>query len=278
MSQQDREYYIQKQVATVSPVEAFETSTHQAKAMKWIIDEDEFYVCPDDSNLIQRYILTSFYMGASGGSWYRCGKNATITSCDGHPFLSPVHECKWNGIGCDSHSHVTSIDLSEHNVAGSIPSEFGFLENLVEIDLDSNHITGIIPSELGNLRYLEIIDIDHNQLTGTLPKQLFNTTSIRVLDLDNNMLTGIIPTQIGNLKNLYFVQLDFNPMSGPVPQELANAKGSIKYLSLFGIKFDSGSTIPSGLCNTNTTSSGITLYANCDVCGNDECCTACLET
>lgn len=250
----------------------------QYKTLEWITDYDELYLCPGDENLKQRYILSLVFFGASGGNWSSCDNNSTNTTCTAFPFLSPIHECEWTGVGCDSNNYITSIHLDERNISGSIPSEFRGLTHLVELDMDSNRLTGTIPSELGQLSRLEIIDLDKNFLTGTIPEGLYDATGLRVLDLDTNSLNGTVSTRIGQLTELYFLQLDFNLFSGSIPSELGNLGKTLKYISLFANKFEAESSIPDGLCNNSTEqSSGITLYADCDICGTSNCCTACFQ-
>jgi hypothetical protein len=138
---------------------------------------------------------------------------------------------------------------------------------------------GTIPSTLGQLKLLEIIDLDKNQLEGTLPEGLYDAKALRVLDLDSNLLGGTLSTRIGQLQNLYFLQLDFNSFSGTVPTQLESLNGTLKYISLFANQFEAESKIPNGLCSSNSTEGtpGITLYADCDICGDNNCCTACFQ-
>ncbi|KAL2496535.1 Non-specific serine/threonine protein kinase [Forsythia ovata] len=51
--------------------------------------------------------------------------------------------------------HVVSIDLSRNYLNGTIPPEWGTMEQLVNISLLGNRITGPIPGELSNISTLE---------------------------------------------------------------------------------------------------------------------------
>lgn len=44
----------------------------QGRALDWIANEDEAQLCPDDDNLIQRYIMAVFYYSTDGDRWAEC--------------------------------------------------------------------------------------------------------------------------------------------------------------------------------------------------------------
>jgi len=44
----------------------------QGMALDWITNEDEAELCPDDNNLIQRYIMAVFYYSTDGDRWAEC--------------------------------------------------------------------------------------------------------------------------------------------------------------------------------------------------------------
>lgn len=259
-------------VLSLSGFEAFETAeSPQSQAYNWIVNLDAMAVCPDDSTLLERYILAVLSFSLSSDSWSRCSVS-NATECEDSLFLSGAGVCEWDGIRCNSSGNVTAIRLDELNLQGRLPLEIGFLEQLMEIDMDSNGLTGPIPSSIGLLESLEILDLDSNDLNGTIPESIYDLSALRVIDLDGNMLSGNVSTEIGRLSQLYFLQLDFNLFVGGVPSEMGTLS-SLKYLSLFGNSFTGA--IPSDLCNGN----GInrTIYANCDVCADASCCTACLS-
>jgi hypothetical protein len=243
----------------------------QARAYQWLVNEDEFYVCPYDPNVAQRYILAVLYFATNGEAWLHCSNN-TASSCDEDRFLSASHECEWGGVGCNSDNHVISFHMSENNMSGTLPTELAHLSLLTEISMDTNALQGTLPSTWNQLTLLEILDLDNNQFTGIFPDSFYNAmTSLRVIDLDHNQLRGSISSRIGQLKDLYYMQLDFNNLTGSIPSELGTL-GGLQYLSVFGNNFTTDA-LPSVLCGSN-----LTLYANCDLCSiSDTCCTACLE-
>ena len=260
---------IESELTEVSDAGTFDDDdSSQVRAFNWLIGEDSLRLCPGDVNLLQRYTLAVLYFETAGDRWLRCSANET-TPCEEERFLSGSHECLWGGIGCDSDNKVTSIHLDENNLFGYIPSELGSLLHLTELDADSNGLFGGIPTSLGGLRFLEVIDLDTNSLGGSIPEEIYDATSLRVIDLDSNALSGTISSRIGELSELYYLQLDFNSLTGSVPSEMRNLS-NLQYLSLFQNQFTG--SIPQELCGQ-----GITMYANCDICEIDGCCTACLQ-
>lgn len=90
-------------------------------------------------------------------------------------------------------SIVTSMDLSNNNLGGHIPSEIGYLTGLVTLNLSSNSLSGPIPETIGNMRALESLDLSSNQLSGRIPEQLASIDFLQYLDLGFNRLSGMIP-------------------------------------------------------------------------------------
>ena len=101
-----------------------DVSTPQGKAFRWIVDEDEFYVCPSDNtcDVIQRYVLAVMYFSTNGENWFQCSGNAAASDDCGSDFpfdagqsrfLAPVTECDWAGIRCSENLCVTEIEFGE---------------------------------------------------------------------------------------------------------------------------------------------------------------------
>jgi len=69
---------------------------------------------------------------------------------------------------------LQKLRLSECDIQGSIPSEFGALTSLQNLILDGNRLTGSIPETLGELPWLTTLQVQDNpDLDPTLPEELF---------------------------------------------------------------------------------------------------------
>lgn len=73
------------------------------------------------------------------------------------------------------------LQLSNNELANSIPSEIGELPNLYSLDISHNEIRGTLPSELGELTQLQSLSLRETSLLGALPRDLLNMTSLRTL-------------------------------------------------------------------------------------------------
>lgn len=90
----------------------------QGLATRWIIDNDNYKLCPNDTKFIQRWTLAVMYYSTGGDNWLQCS-DPKINSTDNcgteipfvgdKRFLSSVNECEWAGISCID-DYVTEIE------------------------------------------------------------------------------------------------------------------------------------------------------------------------
>ncbi|WCJ20480.1 Receptor-like protein EIX2 [Euphorbia peplus] len=101
---------------------------------------------------------------------------------------------------------VRSIDLSDNNLSGEIPTEITSLKGLVSLNFSQNALTGRIPDSISNMRWLEVIDFSQNQLSGHIPESMSRLSSLSRLNLSYNNLSGKIPsgTQLQSLDQSSF--------------------------------------------------------------------------
>ena len=79
----------------------------------------------------------------------------------------------WEGIGLNATStRVTSLDLNDQSLDGTIPPALGDLSALETLDLSDNDLTGEIPEELGNLANLQTLRLSGNSFAGCIPPTL----------------------------------------------------------------------------------------------------------
>ncbi|KAL0928938.1 hypothetical protein M5K25_000874 [Dendrobium thyrsiflorum] len=86
-----------------------------------------------------------------------------------------------------------SIDFSDNNFDGEIPTVIGNLVSLYLLNMSGNALTGQIPHQLGNLTQLESLDLSKNHLSGKIPLELASLTFLSALNLSYNNLVGTIP-------------------------------------------------------------------------------------
>ena len=160
--------------------------------------------------------------------------------------------CVWYGVGCSGpaggEQHVTTLFLSNNNLAGTVPEAVGRLTELTAIDLGQNQLTGVLPagfaqltklyaislkenglsgaldfSRMGGLQYAHL---DFNGFTGTLD-HLCACQALKVLGLVNNAVEGAIPDCFLGFTQLQTLHLGGNRLSGAVPAFSAAALRSL---------------------------------------------------
>ena len=166
----------------------------------------------------EREVLTALYDATDGARW-SVSTGLWLTG-------GPVGE--WSGITTDAEGHVTSIDLSEKRLSGSIPAALGHLPRLERLSLSGNRLSGSIPPELGQLKRLTELILMDNRLAGTIPPELGSLTELTLLDLDTNELSGPIPPELANLTNLTELWLAGNRLTGSIPAWLGDIEGLTK--------------------------------------------------
>ncbi|KAH7653130.1 Non-specific serine/threonine protein kinase protein, partial [Dioscorea alata] len=142
------------------------------------------------------------------------------------------HVCDWEGVTCGRKhlERVIALNLSSHDLQGSISQCIGNLSFLRKIDLMNNTLQGNIPGELGRLHKLQFLNLGNNSHYGGIPANLSHcsglktmlgsTPKLELLALDNNNLTGVIPTSFGNLSTLMLLSCMYNNLQGSIPKEL----------------------------------------------------------
>ena len=128
-------------------------NSDEHKAVMWLAQTDPAQLDPDAEELdtiVQRYVITLLYYATDGENWKSQAS-----------FLTSNNVCDWTnrGIQCDSLGLILEIEIDNVGLAGTLPREIGFLENLKVLILDNNMLTGAIPSEIGLLTALQELDL-----------------------------------------------------------------------------------------------------------------------
>ena len=136
-----------------------------------------------------------------------------------------ANPCEWTGLYCtyDRSSridHIIKIDLTIHNLYGTLPASLGQLFELSIMAFSSTTLTGTLPASLGQLSKLTVLWLTGNFLTGTLPESLGQLSKLTILGLSNNQLSGSIPDSLGQLSELYGLSLNGNSLTGTLPASL----------------------------------------------------------
>ncbi|KAK8564113.1 hypothetical protein V6N13_005673 [Hibiscus sabdariffa] len=139
---------------------------------------------------------------------------------------------------------LSSIDLSDNFLTGSISTYFTNMTSLQKlklsnnqlkfdlselvmpdgistIDLRSNQVFGSLSSVLNNRTssFLEVIDVSNNLILGTIP-EFTEGLSLKVLNIGSNKIAGRVPGSISNLAELERLDVSRNQITGTIPTSL----------------------------------------------------------
>ena len=131
---------------------------------------------------------------------------------------------------------ITSLDLSDNQISGTVPTELMQLGGLEELVLSNIAplegrpgyssatplpMSGTIPTQLAALEGLLLLGLQDSSLSGTLPSQLASLSSLRAFYTLATALSGTLPPQLTELPLLTNLELDHTFCSGTVPSQLA---------------------------------------------------------
>lgn len=160
------------------------------------------------------------------------------------PSSSP---CSWRGVSCSRDGHVTSLDLTNAGIVGtlhlptltSIPSLQHLLLhsnyftkgnnnftvssscNLVTLDLSNNNLSGKFPfTELVPCHNLSYLNLSQNQITGATETGFVFGSSLLQLDLSGNHFSeaSLLSYTLGNCQSLVVVNFSGNKISGQLSE------------------------------------------------------------
>jgi hypothetical protein len=108
-----------------------------------------------------------------------------LTACLSDVLLS-VQCCADADLSC-ANARVTGVELSKHQLRGSLPEQLGDLGALRSLKLHDNFLTGTFPASLAKLHWLQELQLSHNQFAmqdrASLSKVLGGMVQLKTLDL-----------------------------------------------------------------------------------------------
>eukprot|EP01018_Ginkgo_biloba_P026472 Gb_40652 [translate_table: standard] len=98
----------------------------------------------------------------------------------GDPCLPSPYSWEWLGCNNSPSPRITSMNLSNKGLMGTIPASITKLSALVNLDLSDNNLSGSMPDFLANLTNLERLckNLENNNLSGAVPRALRNNKKL----------------------------------------------------------------------------------------------------
>ncbi|GJP30710.1 hypothetical protein CLOM_g4854 [Closterium sp. NIES-68] len=139
-----------------------------------------------------------------------------------------------------------NLRLWGNQLTGPIPIGIGSLSNLGTLNLSNNSLIGSVPNSISLLIGLTHLDLSKNLLTGSIPNSILFLTGLSYLFVGQNQFTGTIPAGIGNLNRLEMLDLSSSSLSGSIPDKITSLTW-VSFLNLSGNRLNG--SIPSALAN-----------------------------
>lgn len=142
--------------------------------------------------------------------------------------------CSWRGVTCHSKTaQITSLDLSNLNLSGTISGQIQHLSSLNHLNLSGNNFGGTFQVAIFELAQLRILDISHNSFNSTFPPGISKCKFLRVFNAYSNSFTGPLPQELTRLRFLEQLNLGGSYFKRSIPPSYGTFP-RLKFLYLHG--------------------------------------------
>lgn len=147
-------------------------------------------------------------------------------------WVTNTSACTWTWVTCTSitgNSYVSEIELDNNNLSWTLNSSLGVLAHLTSIDLGENDIWGTLPEEWSGLTSLNTLYLDQNNLTWTLPSSR-SVRPIQIFFIELNTLNGSFPESRSSWGDtIYDFVVGSNNFNGSLPDAYASWTGLYRF-------------------------------------------------
>ncbi|TVU47254.1 hypothetical protein EJB05_06847 [Eragrostis curvula] len=125
-------------------------------------------------------------------------------------------------LNLSSNSFSGTLPLSNPGTKNSTSIALSILpvqtSNLSSVDLSNNSLSGSLPWGIGDLSALTLLNLRQNNFTGQIPKSITKLKNLLYIDLSSNHFNGSIPDGLPD--ELVEFNVSYNDLSGSVPSNL----------------------------------------------------------
>lgn len=112
-----------------------------------------------------------------------------------------------------NNKNLQYLDLSSNGIAGILPIETFWCQELLTLNLSRNLLSGALPSELNRLSKLRSLDLSENEIEGQIP-DLSNLGQLRLFNASSNRLSGDFPFNVTKLPFIQSISVANNSLWG----------------------------------------------------------------
>ncbi|KAF0897400.1 hypothetical protein E2562_036936 [Oryza meyeriana var. granulata] len=155
--------------------------------------------------------------------------------------------CGFEGVTCErgGSGKVTSLNLADKGLAGTLPPSLSTLTSLTALQLQGNALAGAVPS-LAGMGSLTRLALDGNAFTSlpadflegltslqylsmddlplqpwSVPDAIANCSSLDTFSASNASIAGAFPAVLASLASLRYLRLSYNNLTGGLPPMLS---------------------------------------------------------
>ncbi|ESW13635.1 hypothetical protein PHAVU_008G213200 [Phaseolus vulgaris] len=140
-----------------------------------------------------------------------------------------VSHCNWKEIICDKSNFVTTINVANHGLKGTLHTlNFSSFPNLLTLDVSNNSFSDTIPHQIGNLSKVSQLIMNNNNFSGPIPISLTKLATLKILNFNYNSLSGPLPEEIAELRNLERLLFESNHLSGTIPPTIGRMSNLVE--------------------------------------------------
>jgi parallel beta-helix repeat protein len=127
--------------------------------------------------------------------------------------------CSWHGVACGTDGRVTAVNITQNNLAGSLPESVGRLSELQILDIKGTRPEGYGPrSCLSVGRGLN--QGGNNFNNSVLPHSFYSLHKLKIWSMEYTCLGGTLSSMLGAMKSLQHIWIHGNFISGTIPTSL----------------------------------------------------------
>ncbi|RYH18868.1 hypothetical protein EON65_26795 [archaeon] len=188
--------------------------------------------------------LYDLYNSTRGQTWHWYpnipGVSWNFTNYNPNSSVSTTDPCEddWEGVFCNCtvtspvNCDIVQLNLTFHNLTGSLPSTLNQLTYLTVLDLSFNHITNTLPANLGDISSLQLLNLCTNSIMGSIPSNWSTLYDLVIFDVGFNNLNNSIPAGLfDRMDKLEAIVVNDNFLTGKLPDNLSR----LTSLALFNV-------------------------------------------